>query len=131
MLFLPLLLLCTITSLQLVVYSISRRFLAQRRASLARAGDPEKSVMASNQPIQTPNEKSPIPAGVLDHAVSDVPLRIVVLGAGVVGLTTACELQERYPAAQITIVAEYFPTDSLEDLDGTYCSAWVCIKLAQ
>ncbi|KAI5286142.1 hypothetical protein KEM52_002125 [Ascosphaera acerosa] len=43
----------------------------------------------------------------------------VVLGAGVVGLTTACELARRMPDSKITVVAKHFPGD----IDPTeYCS---------
>ncbi|KAM0326955.1 hypothetical protein ACHAQA_006076 [Verticillium albo-atrum] len=44
----------------------------------------------------------------------------VVLGAGVIGLSTALTLRARHPAARITIVAEYFPGDYHID----YCSPW-------
>lgn len=44
----------------------------------------------------------------------------IVLGAGVVGLTTALELKQRYPAARVTIVAKFLPGDrSIE-----YTSPW-------
>ena len=48
---------------------------------------------------------------------------IIVLGAGVIGLTTAHELQDVFPRAQITIVSEYFPTDPV--VDHSYCSGYV------
>lgn len=44
----------------------------------------------------------------------------LVIGAGVVGLTTALELQARYPEARIIIAAKYLPGDSAPD----YTSAW-------
>ncbi|KAF9874532.1 d-amino acid [Colletotrichum karsti] len=44
----------------------------------------------------------------------------VVLGAGVIGLSTAITLRSKFPSAQITIVAEYFPGDYHID----YCSPW-------
>ncbi|GAM40402.1 hypothetical protein TCE0_039r12729 [Talaromyces pinophilus] len=44
----------------------------------------------------------------------------VVVGAGVVGLTTALELKDRYPTANVTIVAKYLPGDSFAD----YASNW-------
>ncbi|KAI0006270.1 putative D-amino acid oxidase [Xylariaceae sp. FL0662B] len=45
---------------------------------------------------------------------------IVVLGAGVVGLTTALELKQRVPSAAVVIAAKHFPGDrSIE-----YCSPW-------
>ena len=44
----------------------------------------------------------------------------VVLGAGVVGLTTALELKSRYPTSDVAIVAKYLPGDkSIE-----YTSPW-------
>ena len=36
---------------------------------------------------------------------------IHVLGAGVVGLTTAITIQEAYPNADVKIIAEFFPGD--------------------
>lgn len=46
--------------------------------------------------------------------------QFVVLGAGVIGLSTALELREAYPNAEITIVAKHFPGDrSIE-----YTSPW-------
>lgn len=45
---------------------------------------------------------------------------IVVLGGGVVGLSVALTVRERFPSARITIVAEYFPGDYHVD----YCSPW-------
>ncbi|KAF8317064.1 nucleotide-binding domain-containing protein [Clavulina sp. PMI_390] len=48
---------------------------------------------------------------------------IVVLGAGVVGLTTALKIQETYPNAEVTVVAELFPGD--ENIRSTkYTSIW-------
>ncbi|GKT74199.1 FAD dependent oxidoreductase [Colletotrichum tofieldiae] len=44
----------------------------------------------------------------------------VVLGAGVIGLTTALTLRADYPSSRITILAEYFPGDYHID----YCSPW-------
>ncbi|KAI1617869.1 D-amino-acid oxidase, variant 2 [Exophiala viscosa] len=41
--------------------------------------------------------------------MSPTPTEIVVLGAGVAGLTTAFEARQRFPSAQITIVAKYLP----------------------
>ena len=37
------------------------------------------------------------------------PAEIVVLGAGVAGLTTAFEVRQQFPAAHITVVAKYTP----------------------
>lgn len=48
------------------------------------------------------------------------PTSFVVLGAGVIGLTTALVLHEEYPNADITILAQYFPGDYHVD----YCSPW-------
>ncbi|KAI5961769.1 hypothetical protein CANMA_003746 [Candida margitis] len=45
---------------------------------------------------------------------------IVVLGAGVVGLTTAIELKKWNPNLEITIAAHHFPGD----LDSSYTSPW-------
>jgi D-amino-acid oxidase len=48
------------------------------------------------------------------------PQNITVLGAGVVGLTSALVLAHAYPSATITVVAKYFPGDrSIE-----YTSPW-------
>jgi D-amino-acid oxidase len=45
---------------------------------------------------------------------------ILILGAGVIGLTTSLVLSHRYPSAKITIVAKHFPGDrSIE-----YTSPW-------
>ena len=45
---------------------------------------------------------------------------LVVLGAGVIGLSTALELKEAFPGAGITVVAKHFPGDrSIE-----YTSPW-------
>lgn len=44
----------------------------------------------------------------------------VILGAGVVGLTTALELKDRYPESEVVIVAKFVPGDrSIE-----YTSPW-------
>lgn len=48
---------------------------------------------------------------------------ITVLGAGVVGLTTALNIQEAYPDAEVTIIAELFPGDN--NIRSTkYTSIW-------
>ncbi|KAL1304348.1 hypothetical protein AAFC00_000746 [Neodothiora populina] len=44
----------------------------------------------------------------------------VILGAGVVGLTTALELHKRYPDAKITLVAKFLPGDRHPE----YASPW-------
>lgn len=41
-----------------------------------------------------------------------MPLSIHILGAGVVGLTTALKIQETYPDAQVTVIAEIMPGDA-------------------
>ncbi|KAG7115447.1 D-amino-acid oxidase like protein [Verticillium longisporum] len=45
---------------------------------------------------------------------------LVVLGAGVIGLTTALTLRARHPSARITILAADFPGD----YNIEYCSPW-------
>lgn len=49
-----------------------------------------------------------------------MPSNYVILGAGVIGLTTALELRSRYPHSTITIVARFLPGDR----DATYTSPW-------
>lgn len=44
----------------------------------------------------------------------------MIIGAGVIGLTTALELRARYPNAKIDIAAKYWPGDSAPE----YASAW-------
>lgn len=44
----------------------------------------------------------------------------IILGAGVIGLTTALELRSRYPNSIITIIARFLPGDR----DATYTSPW-------
>lgn len=43
-------------------------------------------------------------------------LRVGVLGAGVVGVTTATELQTQFPTASITIIADKFNTETTSDV---------------
>jgi D-amino-acid oxidase len=51
---------------------------------------------------------------------SQTPQHITILGAGVIGLTSALVLSHTYPSARITIVAKHFPGDrSIE-----YTSPW-------
>ena len=50
-------------------------------------------------------------ASASDQAATKAP-RVCVLGAGVVGLTTALRLVERFPKADITIFAEKFGGDT-------------------
>lgn len=42
-------------------------------------------------------------------------IRIVVVGAGVVGLSTAVQLQKTFPNCSITIVADKFGKDTTSD----------------
>lgn len=42
-------------------------------------------------------------------------LNIGVLGAGVVGLTTAIELKKEFPNAKISVLAEKFAQDTTSD----------------
>jgi D-amino-acid oxidase len=44
----------------------------------------------------------------------------IILGAGVIGLTTALELSTRYPSSSITILAKHLPGDQTID----YTSPW-------
>jgi D-aspartate oxidase len=43
-------------------------------------------------------------------------LRVGVLGAGVVGVTTAIELQVEFPTASITIIADKFNKDTTSEV---------------
>lgn len=43
-------------------------------------------------------------------------MHFTVLGAGVVGLTTALELQETFRDAKITIIADKFDVDTTSDV---------------
>ena len=49
-----------------------------------------------------------------------MPATYIVLGAGVIGLTTALELQTRHPNSKIIIAAKFLPGDR----DPTYTSPW-------
>ncbi|KAG9590657.1 putative D-amino acid oxidase, partial [Aureobasidium melanogenum] len=49
-----------------------------------------------------------------------MPSDYIILGAGVIGLTTALELRSRYPDSTITIIARFLPGDR----DATYTSPW-------
>lgn len=44
--------------------------------------------------------------------------RICVLGAGAVGLSTAVQLQERFPKLVITLIADKFNSDTLSSGAG-------------
>lgn len=48
------------------------------------------------------------------------PKTFVVVGAGVVGLTTALEIKARYASSNVTIIAKDLPGDS----SPSYASAW-------
>lgn len=43
-------------------------------------------------------------------------MSFAVLGAGVVGLSTALELQDKYPNARVTIIANKFGVDTTSDV---------------
>lgn len=43
-------------------------------------------------------------------------MNFAVIGSGVVGLTTALELQEQFPNANVTIVAEKFGVETTSDV---------------
>ncbi|KAF4999976.1 hypothetical protein F66182_16262 [Fusarium sp. NRRL 66182] len=49
----------------------------------------------------------------------DTPL-YVILGAGVIGLTTALELKDRFPAPEVILVARHLPGDTSVE----YTSPW-------
>lgn len=51
---------------------------------------------------------------------SHPPVSFLVIGAGVVGLTTALELRAKHPTAKIVVAAKYLPGDSAPE----YTSAW-------
>ena len=48
------------------------------------------------------------------------PSSYIILGAGVIGLTTALELRSRYPSSHIIVIAKYLPGDR----HPTYTSPW-------
>lgn len=50
----------------------------------------------------------------------NAPSSIVVLGGGVIGLSVALTVRERFPSAAISVIAEYFPGDYHVD----FCSPW-------
>jgi glycine/D-amino acid oxidase-like deaminating enzyme len=57
------------------------------------------------------------------------PLHIVIVGAGVIGLSIAHVLSTHYPSYRITIVARDFP-DEAGLLSQAWASPWaVCIRL--
>lgn len=49
-----------------------------------------------------------------------MPSHYIILGAGVIGLTTALELHSRFPNSTITIIARFLPGDH----HATYTSPW-------
>lgn len=56
----------------------------------------------------------------IDPDANLLPASFLVIGAGVIGLTTALELRARFPEARIKIAARYLPGDAAPD----YTSAW-------
>lgn len=47
---------------------------------------------------------------------SDAQMSFAVIGAGVVGLTTALELQNQYPNSSVTLLAEKFGPNTTSDV---------------
>lgn len=43
-------------------------------------------------------------------------MNFAVVGSGVVGLSTALELQKRFPNAKVTVVADKFHTETTSDV---------------
>jgi D-amino-acid oxidase len=56
----------------------------------------------------------------MDPIISTKALRFVVLGAGVVGLSTALTLKRAFPLASLKIISKYFPGDRTIE----YTSPW-------
>ena len=52
------------------------------------------------------------------------PQPLVIIGAGVIGLSTAYLLQRQNPSRSITIIAAEVPTDSQPDVSPDYASMW-------
>ena len=52
---------------------------------------------------------------VVRYCYYDMPNYVCVIGAGVNGLSTAIQIQETYPAARVTIIADKFERDTLSD----------------
>lgn len=48
-------------------------------------------------------------------AVAGASPRVAVIGGGVIGLTTALRVHERFPAAQVTIIAEKLATETTSE----------------
>lgn len=46
-------------------------------------------------------------------------MKIVVVGAGIIGLSSALAIVEKYPEAEITVVSREFPADGLKSLNYT------------
>lgn len=114
-----------VACIHLFVYSQCQRLFRRWCASTAaQSADPEKSDTALLlDPSSADVEKG---QAATESKIAQPSRRIVVAGAGVIGLTTACEIQERFPTALITLAADRFATDSPQDLDSSYCSAYVC-----
>lgn len=50
------------------------------------------------------------------HHLNYVKMSFVVVGAGVVGLTTALELQKNFPNARVNVIADKFGVDTTSDV---------------
>ncbi|KAF2681069.1 D-amino-acid oxidase-like protein [Lentithecium fluviatile CBS 122367] len=57
---------------------------------------------------------------------SRTPPAFLILGAGVIGLTTALTIQRAYPTSTITIVAKHFPGDRSIDYTSPWAGANWC-----
>jgi glycine/D-amino acid oxidase-like deaminating enzyme len=44
-----------------------------------------------------------------------MPDNVCVIGAGVIGLSTAIQIQETYPSAKVTVIADKFDKETLSD----------------
>ena len=47
-----------------------------------------------------------------------MPIQIAVIGAGVIGLTSACRILESIPTANITVYAEKFSPNTTSDVSA-------------
>ncbi|USP79390.1 D-amino-acid oxidase [Curvularia clavata] len=74
----------------------------------------------ASEPEVNPKLKDNWKVALLPHIGVCSKTFFLVIGAGVVGLTTALELRHRYPSAKIVIAAKYLPGDSAPE----YTSAW-------
>src|SRR5262249_44738648 len=61
--------------------------------------------------IQLSSHFRPVFAKSSDIMASQPSQKFLVLGAGVIGLTTALVLREQYPSSDIIVVAKHFPGD--------------------